>query len=91
MLIRIFLVAALVIAGMVAIKDGALRRVGLVGGCVPVVVTSGGDASWVACTRGRLEGYPDLSKQSCVYAGASGGRDLWRCPAPIVSSHTPAP
>jgi hypothetical protein len=90
MFIRIVLVAALVIAGMVAIKDGALRRAGLIGHCAPVAVSSGGDASWEACTRGRLEGYPDLSKQSCVYAGVSGGHDLWRCPAPIVSSHTPA-
>ena len=91
MLIRIFLVAALVIAGMVAIKDGALRRAGLIGGCTAVDVRGSSDASWMACKSGRLEGYPDLTKQACVYAGVTGGRDLWRCPAPIVSSHTPAP
>ena len=90
MIIKIFLVAALVAAGMVAIKDGALRRFGLVGGCVPVSVANGGDYSYLACTSGRLAGYPDLTKQSCVYLGVTGGRDLWRCPAPLVASQTRA-
>lgn len=91
MLLRIFVVAALAVAVMVAIKDGALRRVGLVGSCAPVAVRNGGDFSWLSCESGRLEGYPDLSRQSCVLVGSIGGRDLWRCPAPVVSSQTPAP
>jgi hypothetical protein len=91
MLIRIFLVAALVAAMMVAIKDGALRRFGLVGGCVPVSVSGGADNSFESCASGRLAGYPDLTKQSCVYVAVNRGRDLWRCPAPVVSSQTPAP
>jgi hypothetical protein len=90
MIIKIFLVAALVAAGMVAIKDGALKRFGLVGGCVSVSVSNGGDYSYLACTSGRLAGYPDLTKQSCMYLGVNGGRDLWRCPAPVVASQTRA-
>ena len=90
MFFRIVLVAALAVGIMVAIKDGALRRVGLVGGCT-VVAGGGADVSWESCTRGRLAGYPDLSKQSCVFVGTESGRDLWRCPAPVVSSRTPAP
>ena len=86
MIIKIFLVAALAVAGMVAIKDGALRRFGLVGGCVPVSVAGAGESSYLACTSGRLAGYPDLTKQSCVDIGFTRGRDLWRCPAPVVSS-----
>ena len=90
MLLRIVLVAALAVAVMVAIKDGALRRAGLVGGCTSLA-GAGADVSWESCTRGRLAGYPDLSKQSCVFVGTESGRDLWRCPAPVVSSQTPAP
>jgi hypothetical protein len=90
MFLRIVLVAALAVAVMVAIKDGALRRAGLVGGCTSLA-GGGADVSWESCTRGRLAGYPDLSKQSCVFVGTESGRDLWRCPAPVVSSQTPAP
>src|SRR5436190_1603848 len=38
---------------------------------------------WVKCTSGKLQGAPNLSRQSCSSASAQGKIEYWRCPAPI--------
>jgi len=88
MFTRIALVAALIVAAMAAIKDGrVLRLVGLTGTCSIVQIMPGGDKI-EACSSGRLEGAPDLSRSGCTDDGLYAGRVYWRCPA--VSS-APAP
>jgi hypothetical protein len=88
MLKRIVVVAALVLALMVAVKDGrVLRKTGLTGSCS--VVQVGADGSVVqACHAGTLEGRPDLRRQGCRDAGLTGATEYWRCPASIaVGAH----
>ena len=86
MFVRLFIVAALVLAAMVAVKDGrALRIAGLTGSCSGVQTAADG-TRLEACRPGRLTGAPDLAAHSCTAAGASGGYAYWRCPAPVSAS-----
>jgi hypothetical protein len=43
----------------------------------------------LACSKGRLDGYPDMTNKSCNLIGFHGNRQYWRCQAPVVSSQTP--
>ncbi len=84
MLLRVVLVAALVAALMVAVKDGrVLRHAGLTGSCSSVATPAGQSGSWKACRAGRLEGRPDLSRDSCTSVERVGPLEYWRCPAPL--------
>ncbi len=49
-----------------------------------------GSCSALACSSGRLMGYPDLSRDGCVRADTRGALELWSCPARVVSSRTAA-
>jgi hypothetical protein len=82
---RVVLVATLVLALMIAIKDGRiLDRTGLTGACT--VVQTAVDGSQVeACHAGKLEGAPDLRRQGCKDAGAAGPYEYWRCPSSVVA------
>ena len=83
---RIVFVAALLIAAMVAVKDGrVLRDIGMIGHCA-VVQTSVDGQQWEACSSGKLEGAPDLSRNGCTSAGLYAGQIYWRCPAPVASA-----
>jgi hypothetical protein len=42
-----------------------------------------------SCSKGRLNGFPDLTNKSCVLVSARPQRQVWRCEAPIVSSQQP--
>jgi hypothetical protein len=85
MLKRVVVVAVLVLAVMVAIKDGrVLRRTGLTGSCNVVQVGTDGSALQ-ACHAGTLEGRPDLRRQGCRDAGVTGTTEYWRCPATIAA------
>jgi hypothetical protein len=76
--------AALVVALMVVIKDGRItRKLGLSGSCVSVATPKGQTGSWVKCTSGKLQGAPNLSRQSCTSVQAEGKIEYWRCPADI--------
>ncbi len=87
MLFRIFVVAALVIAAMLVVKDGrVLRDAGLTGSCAAVAPPSGQTGVWKACKAGKLDGRPDLSRQGCTPRGIAGRIEYWRCPATISSS-----
>jgi hypothetical protein len=83
---RIVLIGALLVAGMVAIKDGrVLRDAGLTGSCVVAQTLASGEQI-EACSSGKLEGAPDLSRNGCSNSGLYAGFVYWRCPAPVVSA-----
>jgi len=80
----VLLAAILIVALMVAIKDGRLlREAGLTGGCRAVATPKGQDGDWLACDPGKLQGAPDLSRQSCKSVSFLGKTEYWRCPAGI--------
>jgi hypothetical protein len=77
----IVIAAVLILAAMLAVKDGRLpRRAGLTASCV--VAQQDADGSQiVACRAGALEGRPNLTARSCRADGASGTYAYWLCPA----------
>ena len=86
-MLKIVLATAAVVGVLVLVKDGrVLERSGLVGRCA-VVQTAAADGSSVhACRPGKLEGRPDLSRDSCTSTGLVNGVEYWRCPAPVEES-----
>ena len=83
---RIVVFAALVIALMVAVKDGRLlRSTGITASC-SVVQTATDGTQLEACKAGKLEGRPDLSARSCTDEGLSGTYEYWKCPAALLES-----
>ena len=90
MLLKILIVGALAIGLMAAIRDGrVLRDSGLLSSCKPAVVNGRQDTTLESCSKGRLDGYPDLTNKSCVLVSVRPNRQYWRCEAPIVSSQRP--
>ncbi|HEX6951283.1 MAG TPA: hypothetical protein VF124_00650 [Gaiellaceae bacterium] len=90
MLLKILIVGALAIGLMAAIRDGrVLRDAGLLSSCRSVVVDGAVDPMTQQCTKGRLDGFPDLTNKSCHLVAQNAKRELWRCDAPIVSSQSP--
>ena len=84
---RVLLVAAMILALMIVIKDGRVtRKVGLTGSCAAVATPPGQTGSWERCLKGKLEGAPDLSRHGCTSAGVLAGAEYWRCPAQIGSA-----
>jgi hypothetical protein len=43
----------------------------------------------LSCTKGRLDGWPDETNNSCNLIAVHRTREFWRCAAPVVSSRTP--
>jgi hypothetical protein len=85
MLKRVVVSGVLVLALMVAVKDGrVLRETGLTGAC-SVAQTLPDGTQLDACRSGKLAGRPDLSRQGCIAAGITGTYQYWRCPASVVS------
>jgi hypothetical protein len=86
MLVRIFIVAALVLGLMLAVKDGRLpRAVGLSAACAATRTAS--DGSVVdKCHPGKLEGLPNLESVGCTSLGRVGKDEYWSCPAPLAAS-----
>ena len=73
---------------MVAVKDGRLmRKAGLSGGCAVIATESEETGIWQACTPGKLQGAPDLTRQSCTSVKKVGKTEYWHCPASIESQH----
>ena len=76
---------ALVLALMVAVKDGRLlRETGLTGACSSTQTLTDG-TQLEACRSGKLAGRPDLSREGCTAAGLTGTYQYWRCPASVMS------
>lgn len=90
MLLKIIVVGVLVIGVMAAVKDGRiLRDAGLLSSCTTVTVNGRADPTLLSCTKGRLDGWPDETNNSCNLISVHPKREYWRCPAPVVSSRTP--
>jgi hypothetical protein len=90
MLLKILIVGALAIGLMAAIRDGrVLRDAGLLHSCNQVSVGGKVDATLMACSQGRLDGYPDLTSKGCRMISARRRYEYWRCEEPIVSSQSP--
>ena len=82
---RIVVVGALIAAAMFAVKDGhVLRDAGLTGSCTVVATAANGEQT-EACSSGKLEGAPDLSRDGCSETGLYATLVYWRCPAPVAS------
>jgi hypothetical protein len=80
----VLVAAALIFVLMLAVKDGRfLREVGLTGGCRAVAAPKGEDGAWQACEPGKLQGAPNLTRQSCKSVMVVGKTEYWRCPAGI--------
>jgi hypothetical protein len=90
MLLKILVAGALLIGVMAVIRDGrVLRDAGLLSHCSPVAVNGQADPTLLGCSKGRLDGWPDMTSQSCNLIAVHPSREYWRCAAPVVSSRTP--
>ena len=90
MLVKILVVGVVVIGAMAAIRDGrVLRDAGLLSSCSTISVRERSDGSMLSCSKGRLDGFPDLTNKACTLISIHPTREYWRCEAPVVSSQTP--
>jgi hypothetical protein len=84
---RVAVIVVLGVALMVTMKDGrALRDTGLLSSCTAVAAPAGDDGHWEACRPGKLEGRPNLKRNSCEPIGRSADIEYWRCPSPVESA-----
>ncbi len=90
MLLKIIVVGALLVGLMAVIRDGSvLKDAGLLSSCNAVTLDGKQDPTVLSCSRGRLDGWPDMTNQSCNLIAVHPNRQYWRCAAPVVSSQTP--
>jgi hypothetical protein len=90
MLLKILIVGALAIGAMAAIRNGTiLRDAGLLSSCRAVTVNGNYDPTTLSCSKGRLDGFPDMTPKSCHLISTRPKRQYWRCDAPVVSSQAP--
>ncbi len=86
MLLRIFLVAAVIAAVLVAFKDQrVLQRAHITGMCKTYAEAKDG-GEWRACYPGHLEGRPSLELNGCKDSGRVGNAEVWRCPAKLAAN-----
>jgi hypothetical protein len=85
MIKRIVAAGVVVLALMIAVKDGRiLRSTGLTGACSSAqTLADGGQLE--ACRSGKLAGRPDLSHNGCTVVGLTGTYEYWHCPASVKS------
>jgi hypothetical protein len=87
---RILLVGALIVAALALAKqEQVFARAGVVHACSAIAAPVGEDGYWVACKEGWLDGYPDLSFDSCERTGRAPDREFWRCPVELSTSYKP--
>ena len=90
MLLKILIVGALAIGAMAAVRDGTvLRDAGLLSKCHALTVNGKYDPTTLSCSKGRLDGFPDLTPKSCQLISTRPNRQYWRCDAAVVSSQAP--
>jgi hypothetical protein len=90
MLLKIFIVGALAIGLMAAIRDGrVLRDAGLLSTCSQVALNGKVQPTLMSCSKGRLDGFPDLTNKACHIVSVQRKTQYWRCEEPVVSSQTP--
>jgi hypothetical protein len=92
MLLKIILVGTLLIGVMAAIKDGrVLKDAGLLSSCTAATSNGRSEQNVMSCSKGRLDGWPDLTNKNCTLISVGRHREYWHCLAPVVSSQTPSP
>jgi hypothetical protein len=90
MLLKILIIGALAIGLMAAIRDGRIMRdAGLLSSCSQVTTGGKVDSTLMSCSKGRLDGYPDLTNKGCSLVSVRRTNEFWRCEEPIVSSQSP--
>jgi hypothetical protein len=90
MLLKIIVVGVLLIGAMAAIRNGSvLRKAGLLSTCNAVNIRGRSGQNTLSCSKGRLDGFPDMTDKSCSLIAVDPNRQYWRCEAPVVSSQTP--
>jgi len=90
MLVKILIVGVVLIGLMATIKDGRLLRdAGLLSTCTAATVNGKSDPTLLSCSKGRLDGWPNMTNQSCNLVAVRPKHEYWRCAAPVVSSHNP--
>jgi hypothetical protein len=90
MLLKIIIVGALLVGAMAVIRDGrVLKDAGLLSKCSTVTIDGKSDQTVLSCSKGRLDGWPNMTAQSCNLIAVRPSREYWRCQAPVVSSQTP--
>jgi hypothetical protein len=90
MLLKIFIVGALLVGVMAAIKDGrVLKDAGLLSSCTALASDGKSDQTEMSCSKGRIDGWPDLTNKQCTLISLGRHQEYWRCLAPVVSSQTP--
>jgi hypothetical protein len=86
-LFRIFLVFAIVVTTLVVAKDRHwFERTGVLGHCAVVSGPAGDSGQWWSCEEGWLSGYPRLDADGCTRNRRPPGREVWRCPEPLVTT-----
>jgi hypothetical protein len=91
MLLKILIVGAVLIGAMAAIRNGTvLRDAGLLSSCQAITVNGQLDPTMLSCSKGRLDGFPNMTTKSCHLISAHPNRQYWRCDAPVVSSQAPS-
>jgi hypothetical protein len=90
MLLKILIVGALAIGAMAAVRDGTvLRDAGLLSKCHAVAVNGSSEPTTLSCSKGKLDGFPDMTPKSCQVISTQRNQQFWRCDAPVVSSQAP--
>lgn len=86
MLKRVVAVAVVILALMVAVRNGRVLHIaGLTGSCS--VIQTFSDGSQVeACHPGKVGGRPDLTRQNCTSAGLTSSDEYWKCPAAVEAN-----
>jgi hypothetical protein len=78
---KIVIVLVLVVAGLVvAQREHAFQKWGVVGSCDAVRAPAGDTGAWYACREGLLTGFPTLLGDQCTRETRSRGYEYWRCP-----------
>jgi hypothetical protein len=90
LLLKILVVGAVLVGAMAAIKQGTvLRDAGLLSSCKVATLNGRYDPTMMSCSKGRLDGFPDLTGKSCTLTTVRADQEYWRCDAPVVSSQSP--
>ena len=85
---KIAFVAVAIAALMVVARDQRwAARAGVTGNCITTQPPSSEPAgSWYACKQGVLTGFPALESDGCDSIRIVQHEEVWRCPAPLVST-----
>ncbi len=85
---KIAFVAVAIVALMVVGRDQRwAARAGVTGNCVAIQPPSSEPTSaWYSCKQGVLTGFPELESDGCDSIRIIAHREIWRCPAALVST-----